>query len=259
MNKPQPTIWLVDLQKNSPTKLRQKLKNFFGRFCPQLLVQNVGCTTSGLPVRLLELPYSKAALRALPPEKRRQQLRQALAWVNRPQNQAQKIGMPLGLQMLLPPGDRPLNLADGWRLAAQEFVKQMPVQIGAASLKNLPLAILGVENTCPAERHICNALLAAGSQPVLYGSRALSLAEYYYQKYGIALPVFGARKAIRSSRVIIILNSRKPRRQPYLSPQKAVFYFCEPRLTVPGSYKGAFSFGSFPAGQAAALLAEHNS
>ncbi len=262
MPKTQPVIWLLGLQKTKPAnqtaklgqRLKTFLKKFFSRFWPQLLAQNIGATPADVPVRLLELPFDQTAFRALPPAKRRQQLERALSWLNQPARQALKIGMPLGLQMLLPPDRRPANLADGWHLAAQEFVRQLLAQTGAPNLKNTPLALLGVEDACPAERYICDALLAAGGQPVLYGARALSLAEYYYQKAGVALPVFGARKAIRSSRIIILLNSRRPRRQPVLRPQKSVFYFCEPQVSVPGSYKGAFSFGAFPAGQAAALL-----
>ena len=34
---------------------------------------------------------------------------------------------------------------------------------------------------------------------------------------------------------------------------KAVFSFAEPMVQVPGNFVGQFSFGSFPAGQAAAL------
>ena len=98
--------------------------------------------------------------------------------------------------------------------------------------------------------------MQAKAKPVLYGPRALSLAEYYYQRHGIAIPVFGARKAIRSCEVILLLPELTAPRQEWpaaFGNSKAVFSFAEPMVQVPGNFVGQFSFGSFPAGQAAAL------
>lgn len=254
MNKNQPTIWLIGLQTKADKprgRLRQWLHRWLGRRWPQRWAQDIGRLPDNTPVRLLELPYTKADFRALPPEQRRRLLQHALHWLAQPNQQTRKIGMPLRLQTLLPAAQRPALLADGWQLAAQEFIRQSAAELGGMqNLQGRQAAILGVEASSPLERHICDALLAAGSRPVLYGSRALGLAEYYYQKYGIAIPVFGARKAIRSSQIIYVLQGRRPPTQT----SKALFYFREPHVSVPGRFCGRFSFGSFCAGQAAALL-----
>lgn len=258
-------IWLIGLRPNP----EQPQRNIFSKmqlwllhqlcrltlFWPRLLVQNIGSLPDGSPVRLLELPYTRPEFRALPGPQRRQQLQKALDWLARPQNQAKKIGLPLSLQTFLPKHNRPPLLADGWQLAAWEFVRQAATELKPhGGIKDKQVAVLGVDNACPAERHICDALLAHHCRPVLYGAHALGLAEYYYQKHGIAIPVFGARKAIRSSSVILVLNGQSGKTADSLNANKAVFYFREPRVRAAGQFSGRFAFGAFPAGQAAALL-----
>lgn len=258
----QPAVWLLGLRPAAATPKRPKrlarfrlwLHRWLSRIWPQRLTQNIGRLPDDTPVNLLELPYTKEEFRALPLLQRRQQLQHALHWLTLPNKQISgvlQIGMPLSLQTLLPASARSNNLADGWQLAAREFIRQMAAESGGLQAKQI--AILGVEGASPAEQHICEALLATGSRPILYGSHALGLAEHYYQKYGIAIPVFGARKAIRSSQIILVLKGR-PQTAAVNNSSKSVFYFREPHVRVPGSFRGRFSFGSFPAGQAAALF-----
>lgn len=229
----QPAVWLLGLRPAAATpkrpkrldRFRQWLHRWLSRIWPQRLTQNIGRLPDDTPVNLLELPYTKEEFRALPLLQRRQQLQHALYWLTSPNKQTSgilQIGMPLNLQTLLPAAERPTNLADGWRLAAQEFIRQMAAESGGLQAKQI--AILGVEAASPAEQHICEALLAAGSRPILYGSHALGLAEHYYQKYGIAIPVFGARKAIRSSQIILVLKAA-PKPQRLITAAKASFIF----------------------------------
>ncbi len=113
----------------------------------------------------------------------------------------------------------------------------------------MTVALLGVDKDW--HRFFCEALLALEARPVLYGARAVSLAEYYYEKLGVAIPVFGARKTIRSSQVILLLD-------PGLGGAAKlgagrVMLFEEVRVAAAGQFVGRFAFNSFPACQAAAL------
>ncbi len=248
-----PTIWLVGLQP-AGSKPLPWWKRIWQKIRPQTLP--VGTLPDGRPVRLLQLPLSRAAFQALPLHRQREELRRALRWLQKPARQMQRLGLPLHLQLLLNRAERPpaAQLPDCRPLAAREFVRQTAASL-PGGLAGRQVAVLGVRR--PWHRHICSALLQAEAQPILYGPRALSLAEYYYQRLGIAIPVFGARKAIRSSDVILLLPEEAAPKQEQCGAvfsSKPVFCFAEPMVQVPGNFGGRFSFGAFPAGQAAALL-----
>lgn len=244
-----PTIWLLGMQpaESKPLPWWQRL---WRKIRPQTLP--IGTLPDGAPVRLLQLAHSKAAFQALPLRQQKNELRRALRWLQKPSRQMQRLGLPLHLQRLLSPAERPPQLASGWPLAAREFVRQTAASL-PGGLAGRQVAVLGVRR--PWHQHICAALLQEQAQPVLYGPRALSLAEHYYQRDGIAIPVFGARKAIRSSEVILLLpEAAAPSFEAGKGARKAVFSFAEPMVQVTGSFAGRFGFGAFPAGQAAALL-----
>ena len=245
-----PTIWLLGLQP-ADSKPLPWWRRLWQKIRPPTLP--VGTLPNGTPVRMLQLPHSKAAFQALPRRQQREELRRALRWLQKPARQMQGLGLPLHLQALLKAAEQPPQLAAAWPLAAREFVRQTAAGL-PGGLAGRQVAVLGVQR--PWHRHLCAALLQAGARPVLYGPRALSLAEYYYQSQGIALPVFGARKAIRSCEIILLLPELGLSRQNWPGGScrnKAVFSFAEPMVQVPGSFVGRFGFGSFPAGQAAPL------
>ncbi len=247
-----PTIWLIGL-KPAGSKPLPWWRRIWQKIRPQTLT--VGKLPNGTPVRMLQLPHSKAAFQALPLRQQRDELRRALRWLQKPARQMQRLGIPLHLRQLLSSAEMPPaeKLPSGWPLAAREFVRQTAASL-PGGLAGRQVAVLGVQR--PWHQYICKALLQAKAKPVLYGPRALSLAEYYYQRHGIAIPVFGARKAIRSCEVILLLPELTAPRQEWpaaFGNSKAVFSFAEPMVQVPGNFVGQFSFGSFPAGQAAAL------
>lgn len=160
----QPAVWLLGLRPAAATpkrpkrldRFRQWLHRWLSRIWPQRLTQNIGRLPDDTPVNLLELPYTKEEFRYLPLLQRRQQLQHALYWLTSPNKQTGgilQIDMPLNLQTLLPAAERPTNLADGWQLAAREFIRQMAAESGGLQAKQI--AILGVEAASLAEQHIC--------------------------------------------------------------------------------------------------------
>lgn len=93
-----PTIWLIGL-KPAGSKPLPWWRRIWQKIRPQTLT--VGKLLNGTPVRMLQLPHSKAAFQALPLRQQRDELRRALRWLQKPARQMQRLGIPLHLRQLL--------------------------------------------------------------------------------------------------------------------------------------------------------------
>lgn len=218
-------------------------RRIWRRLWPKL--QPVGELPKGRAEHCL-LPWTADELYAMPTEDMRRAVLGFLARLRR--RGFTCFGWPLDLTLAWP-GELPEGVTDGRELAARAFVASAGKQVGGWPGKQA--ALLGVELKW--HRFFCDALLEYGARPVLYGARALSLAEYYYRQSGIAIPVFGVKKTIRSSDALLILD-------PAFAAlpgayERCVLVFREPMVQVAGSFRGRFAFGCFAAGWAAALAA----
>lgn len=207
----------------------------------------VGTLADGRRVRLAELPWGQGEFRELAPERQREAVR--LLVQRLVAGGAARIGLSLrDLELLGEP--LPEGVCDGRAFAARAFVAEAARRFGG--LSGVRVALLGVDKQW--QGAFCEALLEHSALPVLYGARAVSLAEDYYKKLGVAIPVFGARKTIRSSQVILLLD-------PALAGAAKlgggrVMLFQEVRVAAAGDFIGRFAFNSFPACQAFALQSE---
>jgi hypothetical protein len=160
--------------------------------------------------------------------------------------------------------DLPPQVIDGRELAARVFVWSVVRSVGrsdgrsddkkmqqSGGVKGREIALLGVAYGEGWQRYFVEELLVLGAQPVLSGSGAAALAEWFWRRRGIAVPVLGARKAIRSCDALILLASCQAGAAEF---NRKVFVFREPLVHVRGRFAGRFAFGMFPAGLAAALL-----
>lgn len=211
----------------------------------RLKVQPVG-KVAVVDVAHLRLPWTAEELYAMPGEEMHRVVERMLQRLRR--RGIVSFGWPLELTLNWP-GELPDGVVDGRETAVRAFVAGAGRAIGGWGGKQA--ALLGVEQKW--HKLFCDELLAAGARPVLYGARAVSLAEYYYRRQGIAIPVFGVKKTIRSSDVLLILDPAFAALPG--AAERNVFVFYEPMVRLSGSFVGRFAFGWFRAGWAAALAA----
>ena len=232
-------VCLIDLAEKKPGFWRRWL----GRYWPKTEVVGRVADTQ---VVYMCLPWTAQELYAMPGEDMHRVAERMLQRLRR--RGIGSFGWPLEL-VLNWPGELPDGVVDSREMAVRAFVAGAGREIGG--WQGRQAALLGVEQKW--HKLFCDELLAAGARPVLYGARALSLAEYYYGSRGIAIPVFGVKKTIRSSDVLLILDPAFAALPG--AAERNVFVFYEPMVRVSGSFVGRFAFGWFRAGWAAALAA----
>jgi hypothetical protein len=248
-------VWLVGYARRLPKVWQRVQRQIFLQFFPKR--RFVGELENGESVGFLELPWTESEFRRQDKAWQRKKLRLALRILLKAE--ACRIGLPLALYEELE-GELPPQVVDGRESAARAFVRQVDKKMsGRGGVNGRQVALLGVEQGAEGQEFlqkiVIEELLSRGAQPVLSGSGAAAQAEWYWRNRGIALPVLGARKAIRSSSVLILLTSG----QAEISKLNGkLFVFREPMVHVPGRFSGEFAFGMFPAGSAAALLQDYS-
>lgn len=157
------------------------------------------------------------------------------------------FGWPLDM-ILSWPGELPEGVIDARELAVRAFVAMVGKNIGG--WQNRQVALLGVEERW--HRWFVDELLGVGARPVLYGPGAVGLAEKYWRELGVALPVFGVKKIVSSSEVLLVLD---PAFADVAEGMGRLHIFREVMVRVKGDFVGRYAFGWFGVGWAAALSA----
>jgi hypothetical protein len=221
------TVALIGFQKNT---------GFFARRWQFL--GNIGA----YQIEYKSIYRSEAAFAGLTLEKQQETARRIL-------KQAEKrgavwVGVPLVWRSIFAPRTA-LRIADCRQLMLEQAIKEMSVRLDG--LLGRQIAVLKVEDRLA--RTAVDLLLAAGAKPVLQGKKAASLADFYYQNQGVALPVASGGRLLARCAARLVL---KPNTGAKLSDQ--AFDLSERLIGLAGDFLPPFADGLFPGGLAAALI-----
>lgn len=237
---------LIALRKN---KLKNEKSNFWQKmlFTYKMPARTIG-EVGGKTVCYIELPWNLVELQSL----RQKKLAKILKAVGKfaEKSKCDIVGMPYELQEFF--AEKELlellkaPVADGKTLWIENVKSQLEAYLG--TLENQEITIWGVEEIW--HKQMSDALLAAGAKPILVGGRAASLAEYYFQTLGIAMPVLKGKKALSTKAMVYIPKGKVAEN---LAKIPNVFILEEVNLKVSGNFLEPFAFGFFPAAMAMAL------
>ena len=190
-----------------------------------------------------EIPWSERDFVSFSLEKQRQML-------NRILKNGRKLGCVIGglpmkwRSILL--GSELLEIPSAKELSLQKAIYDLSAEAGG--LKGKVIAVLGVEDRFA--KAVVDELLSFGSELVLNGKKAKSLAEWYYQNQGLAIPVFRTEKAGEAADAILSLNGTAMKKY-----EKQTVFCGDLPVKVKGVWQEPFADGGFKCGLAAALAA----
>ena len=225
----------------------QGQRNGFWQFCYKLFWQwklfwqKIG-SIQNYTIEYLELPWSEEEFLLLSLEQQRQVFFRFLTEAKK--RGAVVGGLPMEWRSIL--GKKaPIWVPDGKTLAIFGVLQKLDVEVQGIAHKEI--AIIGVEETW--QSHLIDQLLLRQAKPILTGRRGKEMADWYFKKKGIAIPVLRASKSLSVAAGSIFLQGTLPNKK-----LRHAVIFREEKIGIRGEWQQPFENGRFPAGLAAALL-----